>query len=178
MNMMGGLMKLNCCCNQRKPMLGLFLKFWKPMNLNYFRNERKPMLGLFLKFWKPMNLNCFWIKKKGNVWIVSEVFKKPITLNCFCNARKPILGLFLKFQKPMKLNLLLQWAEANVGIVFAMSKSQCWDYFWCFGNQWIWVAFAISESQMLICFPKVLETIELQRLLWWSLRKYFGNFAC
>jgi hypothetical protein len=41
--------KLSFFRNERKPMLGLFLKSWKPMKLNCFCNEQKSMLGLFLK---------------------------------------------------------------------------------------------------------------------------------
>jgi len=39
-----------------KSMLGLFLKFWKPMNLSCFHNEQKPVLRCFLRVMKNIVL--------------------------------------------------------------------------------------------------------------------------
>jgi hypothetical protein len=41
-------------------MLELFSKYSKTNKIEVvFRDEQKSMLGLFLKFWKPINLSCF-----------------------------------------------------------------------------------------------------------------------
>jgi hypothetical protein len=115
--------KIKCFCNEEKPMLGLFLKSRKPINLNRFHNEQKLLLGLFAKCWKPMNLNCF------------------------RNEQKSMLGLFPRSWKPMNLNC------------FHNEQSQRWDFFWSFENQWIWIAFAISEARVEIFFWGLQKTL-------------------
>jgi hypothetical protein len=57
-------------------MLELFSKYSKTNKIEVvFRDEQKSMLGLFLKFWKPINLSCFRNLRKPNVDVFSKGFR-------------------------------------------------------------------------------------------------------
>ena len=65
------------------------------MNLGCFRNERKPMLGLFLKYLETNEIELLSQRAKANVRIVPK-FQKSMNLSCFHNEQKTMLGLVLK----------------------------------------------------------------------------------
>jgi len=71
--MMGGLMKLSCCCNEQKPIVGIISEVLKI-------NEFKLLLQ--------------WVK--ANVGIVSEILKTN-EFELLPNKRKAMLGLFPKY---------------------------------------------------------------------------------
>jgi hypothetical protein len=67
-----------------------------------------------------------------------------------------MLDLFSEIMKTIEIGSLSQWTKANVGCIFQNSK-----------NHWIWVAFAMKESQCWTCFWNH-ETIEIGLFSQWT----------
>jgi hypothetical protein len=63
------------------------------LNLGRFRGERKPMLELLPKSWKPLNLGCLRDKRKTKLDMFLELWKTIGIGTCLCIGWRSMLEL-------------------------------------------------------------------------------------
>jgi hypothetical protein len=104
------------------PMLDLFLKWQKPLNLSCFHSEGKPMLDLFPKWQKPLKLGCFRSEQKLMLNVVSKM-AKTIEIRLLSQWTKANVWHVFWNGGSHWIWFLLQWVKANVGLVSKIMKT-------------------------------------------------------